>query len=250
VLFDDASWQAVDLPHDFQINQPWDKNAKGARGFKAMETGWYRKTFKANPEWKGKRVFIDFEGIMLTGDVWLNGEKIGGTDYGYLGFESDITKKLRFEGDNVMAVRASTGDDGDSRWYTGGGIFRDVHVFVKDTVSVARHGVFITTPKITAANASVNVQVEVGGIRGKSLNVEILAKIVSPDGKLVGESQHDWRHKDQRKVLTKSCFRKLSCPNPQLWSCETPHLYTAEISLTSGGKVLDKVSEQIRYPHD
>jgi beta-galactosidase len=147
VQFDDASWKAVDLPHDFQINQPWDKNAKGARGFKAMETGWYRKTFKANPEWKGKRVFIDFEGIMLTGDVWLNGEKIGGTDYGYLGFESDITKKLRFEEDNVMAVRASTGDDGDSRWYTGGGIFRDVHVFVKDTVSIARHGVFYYYPE-------------------------------------------------------------------------------------------------------
>ena len=243
VTYDDASWQAVDLPHDFQINQPWDKKAKGARGFKAMGTGWYRKTFQARPEWKGKRVFIDFEGIMLTGDVWLNGEKIGGTDYGYLGFESDITKKLRFDGENVMAVRASTGDEGDSRWYTGGGIFRDVHIFVKDTVSVARHGVFITTPKITATQASVNVQVEVEGIRGKSLNVEILASIISPDGKLVGEARM-LAPQRSKKSTDEVMLPEINVPNPQLWSCETPYLYTAEISLTSGGKVLDKVSER------
>lgn len=121
VAFNDADWQNLDLPHDFQINQPWVESGGGARGFKAMGIGWYRKAFKADPSWKGKKVLIDFEGIMVTGDVWLNGEKIGGTDYGYLGFESDISKLLKYDVENVLAVRSSTGDKGGSRWYTGGG---------------------------------------------------------------------------------------------------------------------------------
>ena len=80
----------MDLPHDFQIEQPWDKGAGGARGFKAMGTGWYRKTFKADPEWKGKRVLLDFEGIMLIGDVWVNGQKVGSTDYGYIALKRTL----------------------------------------------------------------------------------------------------------------------------------------------------------------
>lgn len=189
VNYDDSSWRVLDLPHDFQIEQPWDKGAGGARGFKAMGTGWYRKTFKADPEWKGKRVLLDFEGIMLIGDVWVNGQKVGGTDYGYIGFETDITKLLRYDADNVVAVSASTGKKGGSRWYTGGGLFRDVHLLVKDYVSIARHGVFISTPKITEQSADINVQVEVEGISGKQLDVEINARIFSPKGELVTETK-------------------------------------------------------------
>ncbi|VBB48007.1 Beta-galactosidase [uncultured Paludibacter sp.] len=241
--FDDGSWTELDLPHDFQINQLWDKSASPARGFKKMETGWYRKTFKANPEWKGKRVFVDFEGIMLTGDAYLNGEKIGGTDYGYLGFESDITKKLHFDGENVMAVRASTGENGNSRWYTGGGIFRDVHIFVKDTVAVARHGVFITTSNILEQNADVNVQVEVEGIRGKKLNVEIITKIFSPDGKQVGETKKSAPQKS-KKSTDEVLLPAVNIVNPQLWSCETPNLYTAKVTLTLDGEIVDEITQK------
>ena len=125
VTYDDDDWRVLDLPHDFQIEQTWDESAGGARGFKAMGTGWYRKHFKANPAWKGKRVLLDFEGIMLVGDVWVNGRKVGSTDYGYLGFETDITDLLKYDEDNVVAVWASTGKKDGSRWYTGGGLFRD-----------------------------------------------------------------------------------------------------------------------------
>jgi beta-galactosidase len=76
--FNDAGWRTLDLPHDFQIEQPWDKTASRGRGFKAMGIGWYRKTFKADPNWKGKQIGLDFEGIMLSGEVWVNGKKIGG----------------------------------------------------------------------------------------------------------------------------------------------------------------------------
>lgn len=92
VHYDDSRWRSLDLPHDFQIEQPWDKSAGGGRGYKAMGAGWYRKTFSADPAWKGKKVLLDFEGVMLNGEVWLNGKKMVSMDYGYLGYEADMTK--------------------------------------------------------------------------------------------------------------------------------------------------------------
>lgn len=240
--YDDSSWRVLDLPHDFQIEQPWDQSAGGARGFKAMGTGWYRKSFKADPAWKGKRVLLDFEGMMLWGDVWVNGQKVGGTDYGYIGFEVDITSLLKYDTDNVVAVSASTGKQGGSRWYTGGGLFRDVHLLVKDTVAIARNGVFISTPRITEQRADVNVQVEVEGIRGKQLDIEINAKIYAPNGELVTETKVPAPQKNKLSTVEVS-LPIVAVANPQLWSCETPNLYSVEVSLINNGKVLDRVTE-------
>lgn len=243
MTLDEKNWRILNLPHDFQFEQPWDSTASRGRGFKAMGIGWYRKTFKADPTWRGKRVLLDFDGIMLHGDVWLNGEKVGGTDYGYLGFESDISKIIKYDSENVVAVRSSTGEMTNSRWYTGGGLFRDVYLVVKDTISIARHGIFITTPSISTLNADVSVQVEVEGVKNKLYTLEITTKIHSPDGKQVAIG----------KTLVPQNFKRdnievqlpiVNVSNPLLWSCETPNLYSAEVELALNGKVVDKVTEK------
>ena len=119
--FDDAGWRTVDLPHDFQIEQPWvapdaserpDNSDPGAnirsrlssRGFKEMGRGWYRLHFTPDETWRGRRVLVDFEGIMYVGDVYLNGQLVGKTDYGYVGFEVDLTRQLRWGEDNVAEL--------------------------------------------------------------------------------------------------------------------------------------------------
>ena len=138
----------VDVPHDFQIEQPWVapsadergdntdvaaniKSRLSARGFKEMGAGWYRKNVKIE-ECKnveiGRRLLLDFEGIMYVGDVWLNGVHIGGTDYGYVGFEIDVTKLWRYGEDNEIIVKAHTMTEKNSRWYTGGGLFSSTHL--------------------------------------------------------------------------------------------------------------------------
>lgn len=241
--FDDKDWRNLDLPHDFQIEQPWDKLASRGRGFKAMGVGWYRKTFKADASWRGKQVLLDFEGIMLSGEVWVNGKKVGGTDYGYLGFEADIAAIIKYDSVNVVAVRASTGDTPDSRWYTGGGLFRDVHLVVKDTIAIARHGVFITTPHISNQQAEVNVQVEVAGIRNKQVALEIHTKLFAPDGKQVGET-HITAPQNTHLATVEVPLPPVSIVNPQLWSCETPNLYSAEVALVFKGKVIDQVTKK------
>lgn len=242
ITYDDNDWRELDLPHDFQIEQPWDESVGGARGFKTMGTGWYRKHFKADPAWKGKRILLDFEGIMLIGDVWVNGQKVGSTEYGYLGFESDITKLLKYDVDNVVAVCASTGKKGGSRWYTGGGLYRDVYLVVKNPVAIARNGVFVSTPKVTGQNAEVSIQVEVEGIRNKSFDVEISTRIFDPDAKLIAEIKK-MAPKKSKLHTVEVPLPVVTVDNPQLWSCDTPNLYTAEVSLMQDGKVIDCVTE-------
>jgi beta-galactosidase len=241
--FNDTDWRQLDLPHDFQFEQPWDESAGGARGFKAVGVGWYRKTFSADEAWKGKRVLLDFEGIMLLGDVWLNGVKVGGTDYGYLGFETDISRHLNYTSDNVIAVRASTGSLSGSRWYTGGGLYRDVNLVVKNQVAIARHGVFITTPTITNNQAEVKVQVDIEGFRGQHDDLLINARLYGPDGSLVAETY------DLAPKLANRWVEEVELPlaivnKPMRWSCETPYLYTIVVSLTLDGKVVDKQTER------
>jgi len=239
--FDDSGWRKLDLPHDFQFEQPWDKTANRGRGFKALGVGWYRKTFKADPSWAGKQIVLDFEGIMLSGEVWVNGKKIGATEYGYLGFEANIADVIKYDTVNVVAVRATT--EGGSRWYTGGGLFRDVHLVVKDKISIARHGIFITTPTISDQNADVSVQVEVAGIKNKEYDLEINTKIIDPDGKQVAETKK-LAPKKSNLVEVEVLLPKITVAHPQLWSCETPNLYSAEVSLVLNGKVVDKLTKK------
>lgn len=240
--FNDSGWRRLDLPHDFQFEQPWDKIASRGRGFKAPGVGWYRKSFKADAAWKGRQVLLDFEGIMLSGEVWVNGKKIGGTSYGYLGFEANIADILSYDADNVVAVRASTAD-GNSRWYTGGGLFRDVHLVVKDPISIARHGVFITTPNITEQNAEVSVQVEVAGVKGKRYQLEISTTIFSPDGKQVGLTK-TMAPQNPNLAAIEVALPKAQIANPTLWSVETPALYSAEVVLVLDGKVVDRITRK------
>lgn len=201
--FDDRQWENVDLPHDFQIYQNWvtperDKklvsdrpgdprlSTYAPRGFKPMGIGWYRKTLKAPKSWLGKRIFIDFEGIMLVGDVWFNGVKVGKTDYGYLGFECDITEHIKFDAPNVIAVKANTQNPENARWYTGGGIYRDVLIVVRNSISIARHGVFISTPVITNEKAEVKIQIELENTDTEHDDIVLETRVYDPRGKRSG----------------------------------------------------------------
>lgn len=240
--YNDGDWRQLDLPHDFQIEQPWTKSGGSMRGYKPLGTGWYRKSFDADASWRGKRVLLDFEGMMYLGDVWLNGKKVGSTEYGYLGFESDITSLLKYDRKNVVAVRTSTSKSRASRWYTGGGLYRDVHLVVKDTVAIARHGIFITTPKVTSQQATVNVQVEMEGIKGKRFNVDLTAKVFDPTGKLVGETGIKAPQKTKSKTVEIN-LPEIVLNTPRLWSCEAPNLYTVAIEVKKDGRLVDNATE-------
>lgn len=238
---DDSTWRILDLPHDFQFEQPWTQAGGGARGFKPMCEGWYRKTFHANPLWKEKRVVMDFGGIIYLGDVYLNGHKIASTDYGYVGIEADLTPYLHFDKENVVAVYASTGPKKGSRWYTGGGLFRDVYLQVQNPTHIARHGIYITTPEVTSDEATVAIQVEVDG--WQKHDVLVRTTVRNPEGKVVGSTQNTMpEHTHQ--ACTELTLPAITLKEPQLWSCNTPQLYSADVVVVADGMVVDSITEQ------
>lgn len=258
--FDDSGWTVVNLPHDFQIAQPWVepsadevpdldnpmanvRSRLSSRGFKEMGTGWYRKQFVPDSTWQGRRVLLDFEGVLLVGDVYLNGERIGGTDYGYLGFENDITDKLKYGEVNTIAVRADTGEPENSRWYTGAGIYRDVNVVVTDPKHYfTRHPLRITTPDVGAERSSVVVEAEIATMF-KTDSIRTRVRIFDPSGREVyGAVKPHWSH--PRQHVREFRLDSIVLTDVALWDCETPNLYVAEVSLLlPDGSEADKVVE-------
>ncbi len=261
VTLDDADWRTVDLPHDFQIEQPWvapDKNEKAnnsdmasnvrsrlsARGFKEMGIGWYRYTFTPGEEMKNRRVLVDFEGIMLVGDVYLNGERIGGTDYGYVGFDIDITHQLKYGQKNVIAVKADTRNPDNSRWYTGGGLFRDVHLVLTDPqLYFTRNPLEITTPKADNQSATVKIQAEMAFYLDKNQSLDVNTKIIDTAGRTVADHTTKVSFNRAQKVCEHP-LDSLFLSSPNLWSCESPYLYQAQITLyRADGTIADQVTE-------
>lgn len=261
VGLDDSSWRVVNLPHDFLIEQPWvapaaDEKADldnpmanitsrlSSRAFKEMGQGWYRKEFTPDQSWKGKRVLLDFEGIMLVGDVYLNGEKVGGTDYGYLGFEVDVTDKLKYGEPNVIAVRADTMEPENSRWYTGGGLYRDVNVKVTDPKQYfTRHPLYITTPVVDPAKSTVKVEAEIATFV-KTDSIEVGIEILDPQNQVVYSARKKhWSHPKQH--VREFPLDSIVLENVQLWDTETPNLYTLNATLYSpDGTPVETVSDR------
>lgn len=248
--------EKVNVPHDFQISQPWVtpsadekpdntnaaaniKSRLSARGFKEIGTGWYRKTITPDASMKGKRVILDFEGIMLTGDVYLNGELVGGTDYGYVGFEIDITNKLKYGQQNEILVKAETQNETASRWYTGGGLFRDVNLMTTSAeLYLERHPLYITTRD----NQYVTVGVEFTN-RGRQREVKIGLKLYDPNGVCVYESTENFSRRGASRTQEVK-MKEIKVTDAQLWDTEHPNLYRAEVTLmTKDGMPTDSYSE-------
>ena len=247
----------VDVPHDFQIEQPWVapaaderadntdvaaniKSRLSARGFKEMGAGWYRKTITPDASMEGRRVLLDFEGIMYVGDVWLNGQHIGGTDYGYVGFEIDVTKLLRYGQPNEIKVKAHTMTEKNSRWYTGGGLFRNVSLISTPAdLYFERHPLYITTRD----NRYVTVSADYTN-RTKAKQTTMKVSIYDPSGQLVVEKTVQRGSHPQTRTLTIQ-MPETEIPSPQLWDVDSPRLYKAVAQLLrEDGTVADEVSEQ------
>ena len=248
--------EAINVPHDFQISQLWvapaadekadNSNAAAnirsrlsARGFKEIGTGWYRKTITPDASMKGKRVLLDFEGIMLTADVFLNGERIGGTDYGYVGFEIDITNKLKYGQPNEILVKAETQDEKASRWYTGGGLFRDVNLITTSAdLYLERHPLYITTRE----NQYVTVGIEFTN-RGRQREVAIELKLYDPNGICIYESKENFTRRTASHTQEVK-MKEVKVTDAQLWDTEHPNLYRAEVTLmTKDGTPTDSYTE-------
>ena len=257
-LNDEGQWKQINVPHDFQIEQPWVapaaderpdntdvaaniKSRLSSRGFKEMGKGYYRLHYTPSEAMKGQRVLLDFEGIMYTADVYLNMKRVGGTDYGYVGFEIDITDDLKYGEDNLIEVVADTREPGNSRWYTGGGLFRNVSIVsTPKDLYFGRHPLYITTHD----NKFVSISAEFTN-RTKDQATNIKVQILDPDGQVVYDNTVALKRHKMARTQEERIATDVEIQNPKIWDLDTPYLYTVKAQLLrENGLVADETSDE------
>ena len=251
--YDDMDWRRLDVPHDWSIegDNLRENPGGGSIGFFPTGMGWYRKTFDVKAFDKNKLYSIEFDGIYMLSTVWLNGHELGTWPYGYSSFSYDLTPYLRAKG-NVFAVRVDNSRHGNSRWYTGSGIYRHVRLVETARTHFAKWGVFNSTMHLTEKEAAIRVKSELENDDNRDKQLTLSHTIIDADGNVVARAE-------QRVGIAAGSRgtdeQTISVPDPVLWNLDHPYLYTLRSTLTEGKRLVDEVDNvlgirTIEYPLD
>jgi beta-galactosidase len=254
--FDDAAWASIKLPHDFNGGIDGVNNDMFTGPGQYRGPAWYRTKFTVAAANSAKKVFIEFEGVALVADVWVNGTSVGQHKGGFTAFTFDITPYVNFGGDNVLAVRASSANDPtvapwgfipfgtyptsyDYGVY--GGIYRDVSLIITDKVTI--EATFHSTPNVSAASSLVNVKSEVKNDNAAAMAVTLRTQVLDAQGaeiKIMETTQSIAAGQTSTFIQTSTAVA-----NPHLWSPSNPYLYTVRsIALVNGAEV-DRVENRL-----
>ena len=240
ITFNDASWRLLNVPHDWSIEGDNIQNEPGGGnvGYFPAGIGWYRKSFNIANMKKDSKWSIEFDGVYMNSDVWINGRHLGKYPYGYSGFSYDITPHLKTKG-NIIAVRVDNSQQPNSRWYTGSGIYRHVRLVETNLLHIERWGVFANTTNITEKQATVMIDVSVvneATISQKDVVVKNV--LIDEKGVQVGISESPLTIGANGKIKVS---QYIIVDNPALWSLESPALYTLKTYIMAGKNTLDNV---------
>ncbi len=254
--FSDNGWRSLTLPHDWAIEEKFDEHspATTAGGALTGGIGWYRKTFTVPVTSKKKKIFIDFDGVYMNSEVWINNHYLGKRPYGYSSFRYDLTPFLKFgNGQNVIAVKVNNAPQPNSRWYSGSGIYRNVWLVTVNDIFVDHWGTFVFASDInvsgqtaTQRTAIVHINVIIQNKKKSSHLVTIKTSIYNKEGKNVAERS---LINQQLKDSVNNVNDGILVIEPHLWSVEDPYLYKAVTQIISYGKVIDEYTTAfgIRY---
>jgi beta-galactosidase len=245
--YSDASWRKVDLPHDWAIELPFDQSADGSHGFRAVgegfpqnDVGWYRRAFDLPATDKGRRIWLQFDGVYRDCTVIVNGWFVGHHESGYSGFRYDITDLVNCGGKNVVSVRVDA-SLAEGWFYEGAGIYRHVWLLKTDPVAVAPDGVFVFSrfkDNVPHGPAEVHAQARVTNAGSAPADTTVSWEVVAPGGATVGAMTQEVRIGPGGAV---DLEKRSRVDAPQLWSPEKPRLYTLVTTVATGGRVVDRV---------
>lgn len=236
--FDDSAWRSLHLPHDWSIEGTYDKmNPSGARGgFLPTGIGWYRKSFECREPLEGKRIFLEFDGIYMNAQVWLNGHTVNESHpNGYIGFEIELTHYL-INGMNTIAVRVDNSLCPNARWYTGSGIYRHVWLTVTNTVYVPHWGTYVTTPEIYPDRGVVRVLTDIRNSDVQAHTIELASEVFAGGTLSVGKSLSNHTILPNATITVEHMIDVI---HPILWSPETPSMYEMKSEIREAGKTID-----------
>lgn len=247
--FNDSAWRSLDLPHDWSIedlpNQepgkvvgPFSKESIGttATGYTIGGTAWYRKTFTLENDDRFSQTIINFDGVYMNSDVWVNGKLVGSHPYGYTAFQFDITEYINPAGKpNTIAVKVKN-EGKNSRWYSGSGIYRHVWLIRKQPIHITHNGVFINTESISENEANIAVSATVENSTNDITDVQLQINIIDANGKIAITSETPV---ENLRTGTENITQSIKVPQAKLWSTDDPNLYTAEVKVIANGEITD-----------
>ena len=236
VSCNDSDWRILNLPHDWSIEGKFDKDHKATPGGGALPggIGWYRKHFFINEKDTVKNIFIDFDGVYMNSEVWINGNYLGKRPNGYISFRYDLTPYLEMEKENVIAVKVDNSAQPNSRWYSGSGIYRNVWLIKTGQTYVDQWGTFITTPNITKDEATVQIKASIASNTFVK-RITVRNTIVNADSKVV--TKEDTTFSSNLKDINIEAVLKVS--DPKLWSLDDPYLYKCITEILVDEKSVD-----------
>ena len=235
--FDDRRWRALDLPHDWSIEGTprQDAPTAGGGGYFPAGVGWYRKTFRV-PKGRGDRVaLLEFDGVYMNSDVWINGVHLGTRPYGYVSFAYDISQHLA-PGLNVVAVRVDNSRQPNSRWYTGSGIYRHVWLTLTDRLHIGHWGTYVTTPHADSASADLLVRTTVENSHATPRRGVLRSVVRDSAGREVARGENAFSLAAGQTVELE---QRLRVDAPSLWSVESPGLYRLYSTVRDGSRSTD-----------
>ncbi|HET7790393.1 MAG TPA: glycoside hydrolase family 2 TIM barrel-domain containing protein [Gemmatimonadales bacterium] len=240
--FDDGAWRRLDLPHDWSIEGAMRQDAPGGGrvGFLPTGIGWYRKAFRlpagAGAGAGAREVWLEFDGVYMNSDVWINGFHLGQRPYGFISFAYDVTRHL-VPGINVVAVRVDNSLQPSARWYTGSGIYRHVWLTVVDRVHVAHWGVYAVTASADTASAELVVRTRVENDRAAPARGSLRTTLVNAAGQEVARADTAYALAAGEGAELE---QRLTVPSPRLWSVDQPYLYTLRSTVLAAGRAVDE----------
>ena len=248
--FNDSSWEQVNLPHDYSIEQEYSRSGEAESGYLLGGTGWYRKNFTIGSSAEGKRIRIDFGGVYMDSTIWVNGHEVGSHPYGYTPFSFDITDYVNYGGDNVITVKVNH-QTPSSRWYSGSGIYRSVDLTITDSVHVDLYGTKVETPNLESeagGTVSTNVSATVVNDSAEAQSVTLTHTVFPKDGD--AEDSIGTVTTEAVEVAAGASAEidaTVPADNPQLWSTDSPALYTVRTEVKVGDTVVDTYDTEYGY---
>jgi beta-galactosidase len=244
--FNDADWRKVDLPHDFAIEGPFSRSGGGGMGrLPSSGVAWYRKHLDIAASDVGKQIYLDIDGSMSFTAVWCNGQIVGGWPFGYTSWRVDLTPYIKFGGDNVLAIRLNNPPN-SSRWYTGGGIYRNIWLVKTAPVHVRHWGTYLTTRRVSSSSTTIDIEVMIDNNSENNVIVGVTDQIYALDAesRKTGEAVASLEPVEVSVAAGASVTVKGSVVivNPRLWGPppnQRPNRYTAVTSITHQGKLID-----------
>ena len=240
--FDDTNWRQLDLPHDWSIEGPFSNEWASGTGYLPGGIGWYRKIFTPAALPASGRAYIYFDGVYKNSEVWINGQYLGKRPNGFIPFQYDLTAYLK-PGKNTIAVKVDHSKFGDSRFYTGSGIYRNVYFITREPVHIPKWGVAFTTPVVSAQKAVADLKVSVANTLAGSAKITVESKL-SLGNKTVASAKNDITVAGNTVA---EATLSMSVAQPKLWSVDQPQLYTLSVTVLSNGKKTDVYQEQVGF---